>query len=87
MKVIEAPNIDGWKYQCDCYTCHAKLEAGADDLQYKVVRNYHSGSDYDDAGYYSSDDTYYVICPLCSKEVSVRMGDVPYLLKEKTKKK
>ncbi len=86
MKVVSSPDIVNWKSECNCSTCSSKLEVNADDLLHKVERKYRSG-DWPDQGWYEDYDYYYVICPMCSKEVSVRVGDIPYLLKDKTQKK
>lgn len=86
MKVISSPDISAWKHQCTCSTCTSKLEANADDLRFKVDRRYYGGG-YDDSGYYANTDVYYVTCPMCQKDVEVNAGNIPYLLKEKVKKK
>ena len=86
MRVISTPDLAAWKYACTCGTCTSKLEADSNDLLFKIERKYYSGT-MDDSGYYANEDVYYVICPLCSKEVGVHPGDIPYLLKEKTKTK
>ena len=85
MKVLFKPDITTWKYTCTCGICTSKLEAAYDDLQFRVDRRYYGGG-YDDSGYYANTDYYYVVCPICTKEVSVNMGDIPYLLKEHAKK-
>lgn len=86
MKVISSPDLSTWKYQCTCGICTSKLEANADDLLYKMDKQWYSDS-MGDGGYYADVEIFYVNCPVCDKTVNVHPGDIPYLLKEKTKQK
>lgn len=86
MKVISSPDIESWKCVCRCGTCTSELEVNADDLLFKIEKRWVSGDDWG-GGSYQNYDYYYVVCPKCDKEVAVRIGDIPYLLKDKTQKK
>jgi hypothetical protein len=86
MKVVSSPDITGWKQTCKCFVCSSELEVGADDLRHRIEKKWYSGRDFDD-GYYSDYDYWYVDCPMCKKQVAVREGDIPYLLKEKVRER
>lgn len=86
MKVISSPDITNWKSTCKCNTCSSELEIGPDDLLHKVERKYHSG-DWPDQGWSEDYDYYYVLCPMCGKEVGAKTNDIPYLLKDKVQKR
>lgn len=89
MKVLSKPDITAWTYNFTCYTCKSELCADYNDLKYRTEKQYYSGGDIDDHGYYSDVDRYYVTCPVCCKESQLipnqRGVDIPYLLQEKVK--
>jgi hypothetical protein len=85
VKILYQPDITVWTYKCTCGVCTSKLEASYEDLRYRIDRKYYGGG-YGDEGYYANTDHFYVNCPICTKEVTVHAGDIPYLLKEHAKK-
>lgn len=87
MKVISSPDIDNWKEKCKCHICSSMLEIDSSDVLHKIERRYESYGDPWDGGSYHNYDCYYIVCPMCKKEVTINTNGMPYLLKEKVKEK
>lgn len=88
MKVLSSPDISNWKSTCSCYQCSSKMEIDGNDLQYKKTQK----SSYDDRWGENSTYTaevYYVVCPMCQKEIEINTVSekMPFLLLQKIRAK
>ncbi len=86
MKIISKPDITGWKCSVTCGACTSKLMLDANDLQFRVEKQWWSDELFG-GGSYQPVDVYYVVCPVCSKDVTVLYHNIPFLIREQTKKK
>ena len=86
MKILSKPDLGAWKDTVTCSQCTSKMEIDRGDLKHRIDKRWFGG-DIDYAGYYSNVDLYFIDCAVCSKEVEVHPGNIPYLLKEEAKKR
>ena len=70
MKIVSAPDFLGWKKECYCNFCTTTMEISLEDLHYKSVGRYND-----------LEDCYYVSCPTCKREVTVK--DIPLFIKNR----
>lgn len=87
MKIISKPDITGWKCSVTCGPCTSKLMLDANDLLFRTEQRWWKDELFGDRSCYTPVEIYYVICPVCSKDVEVEFHNIPFLLREMVKKR
>lgn len=72
MKIIKKEDISHWTYKIICSGCDSELEAESSDLK----RTYYAG-DFRDP----ESESFYVVCPVCSKGNAIAESKIPKLIK------